>query len=247
MMIGRASACLVQAGMLFAVAAAQPEGKGNPPEEVRRAVPQGSAGTGGAGSSRGVARDGEPKRAAVSSLSPADLAGFSEHPPRVQSLIRRALDLTTKNLTYTFASHDPSRGGMDCSGTVFHVLQSEGVKDAPRQSDEMCRWISGKSVLHLAGKSSSLKDEAFAALRPGDLLFWTGTYQHERRALPVSHVMIYLGKRARDGRPVIFGASDGRSYEGQRRCGVSVFDFQLPKPGSPAAFHGYGSIPGFRP
>ena len=56
--------------------------------------------------------------------------------------------------------------------------------------------------------------------------------------------MMYLGTVKRTGRPVVFGASDGRYYGGQRRSGVSVFDFNMPRSGSKAAFFGYGSIPG---
>jgi len=54
------------------------------------------------------------------------------------------------------------------------------------------------------------------------------------------------------GLPLIGGAGqpaqmfilfDGRRYEGQSRCGVSVFDFELPKPGGKATFYGYGPVP----
>ena len=234
---------LAAAGTLGAVTAAPDGKKKGGQEEVRKAQPA-AANQETSGAASAAKKPEAPKPAAVSTLAPSELAGFAELPPRVQALIRRALDLTRRNLAYTFASHDPAKGGMDCSGAVFHVLQGEGFREAPRQSDEMCRWISGKSVLHRAEKAASLDDEAFAALRPGDLLFWTGTYDHARRAVPVSHVMIYLGKRVRDGKPVIFGASDGRSYEGQRRSGVSVFDFKLPRAGDKAAFRGYGSVPG---
>jgi hypothetical protein len=65
------------------------------------------------------------------------------------------------------------------------------------------------------------------------------------RKLPITHVMLYLGTRVKDGKPVIYGSSDGRSYEGQKRCGVSVFDFSLPKADdSKVEFYGYGAIPG---
>ena len=134
---------------------------------------------------------------------------------------------------------------MDCSGTVFRVLMDSGIKDTPRQSDEMCRWVMRRTMLYRTENPASLKDATFSALKPGDLLFWTGTYETSApRELPISHVMIYLGKRKKDGKPVIFGASDGRSYDNQRRNGVSVFDFPLPKQGDKSAFYGYGPVPG---
>ena len=94
-------------------------------------------------------------------------------------------------------------------------------------------------------------------MRPGDLLFWTGTYRVDRDP-PVTHTMIYLGRRKKDGARLMFGSSDGRPYNGERRNGVSVFDFKMPaaKNGdaadaattvAPAAvpdFSGYGPVPG---
>ena len=49
------------------------------------------------------------------------------------------------------------------------------------------------------------------------------------------------------------GASDGRSYDGVQRFGVSVFDFKMPSgranendPDVVPKFEGYASIPGLR-
>ena len=186
----------------------------------------------------------ETKPAVVSSISPEDIGDFEKLPATVQVLIRCAAELTMKNLTYTFGSSDPKNGGMDCSGTIHHLLQSCGINSVPRQSDEMCRWIMRTSVLYRTENITKIEDVAFSALKPGDLLFWTGTYDTTApRHPPISHVMIYLGRRKSDNKPVIFGASDGRSYDGQKRCGVSVFDFQLPKPGEKTSFYGYGPLP----
>jgi len=43
--------------------------------------------------------------------------------------------------------------------------------------------------------------------------------------------------------PLMFGASDGRYYNGKKMWGVSVFDFELPKPNSAAKFIGYSCVP----
>jgi len=186
----------------------------------------------------------QPKPAAVSTLAVSDLRDFDAFPSEAKSLISEALALTQRKLTYTFGSSDPKRGGMDCSGTIYRLLQDHKLPDAPRQSDELCLWVKAKSTLHLTPTAEALDHAEFAALQPGDLLFWTGTYATSERKLPISHVMLYLGKRKSDGKPLIFGASDGRRYEGQSRCGVSVFDFELPKPGGKATFYGYGPVPG---
>jgi cell wall-associated NlpC family hydrolase len=191
------------------------------------------------------AKKPDKKAAAVSSILPEEIEGFDSYPADVQKMLRIALPLTTQNLRYQFGSSDPKAGGMDCSGTVFRVLTDYGIKNVPRQSDEICRWVMQRTVLFRTEDATSLKDPAFSALKPGDLLFWTGTYETSApRELPISHVMIYLGKRKKDGKPVVFGASDGRTYDNERRNGVSVFDFALPKRGNKSEFYGYGRVPG---
>ena len=99
----------------------------------------------------------------------------------------------------------------------------------------------------------SRKDDSFEMenLKPGDLLFWTGTYSIERDP-PITHAMIYLGREKKTGARVMVGASDGRIYQGQSRNGVSVFDFKVERrnngdSGKPQpTFIGYGHIPGLR-
>ncbi len=186
---------------------------------------------------------GKPTPAAVSTISIEDLRDFDQYPKQVQSLVQSALALTRLELGYLYGSHDPAKGGMDCSGSVYHMLHFQGLKDVPRQSDEMCQWVEKKTQLHLTPTATGFDSSEFADLRPGDLLFWTNTTETMRK-LPVTHVMIYLGKLRKSGQRVVFGASDGRSFHGERRSGVSVFDFNLPKAGSPSHFHGYGRAPG---
>lgn len=185
-----------------------------------------------------------PPLAAVSSIEPEEIEGFDHYAPQVQELIRKALGLTRMNLTYTFGSADPKRGGMDCSGTIYYLLHDFGFKGVPRSSDLMCGWVQENTLLYRVQQADSLKHHEFASLQPGHLLFWSGTYNSAPRKIPVTHVMLYLGKLKKSGKHVVFGASDGRSYQGQRRTGVSVFDFSLPKAGSRASFYGYGLIPG---
>ncbi|MBL9131088.1 MAG: C40 family peptidase [Verrucomicrobiaceae bacterium] len=188
----------------------------------------------------------EVKPAAVSTMEMTELADFDRQPEAVKKIIRAALELTKKNLTYLFASHDPAKGGMDCSGAVYRVLLDEKIAGVPRQSDEMCAWVMKKAAFVRTEGVTKLDDDRFAKLQPGDLLFWSRKGGVEPgRALPITHVMMYLGRRAADQKPVIYGSSDGRSYAGQKRCGVSVFDFTLPKADDPKVeFYGYGSLPG---
>jgi hypothetical protein len=187
----------------------------------------------------------------MATIKPEAIREFSEQPAEVQGLIRSSLALTEQNLGYKYGSADPASGGMDCSGFIYYVLSAAGYKDVPRDSVGQYEWVRKSSnfhsVLSRSGESFELND-----LRPGDLLFWSGTYKVDRD-IPISHVMIYLGKEKSSDKPVMVGATDGRSYDGIRRYGVSVFDFKMPSgqpnkgdPGLTAKFEGYASIPGMR-
>ncbi len=184
-------------------------------------------------------------------ISTAELAEFKKQPEKVQTLIESALDLTTQNLTYTYGSAEPEKGGMDCSGFIYYVLKRNGFEDVPRSASAQYVWLRKaglfQAVLSRKNNTFELND-----LRPGDLLFWTGTYSVDRDP-PVTHTMLYLGTRRK--KRVMAGASDGRSFEDAARWGVSVFDFKIaPKastPPDPAAgakpqpvFVGYAHLPG---
>ncbi len=197
-----------------------------------------------------------PAGAATSSIDPQELADFDQQPEPVRRLLTAALDLTRRNLTYTYGSADPAAGGMDCSGTVFYLLNAAGFKDVPRDASGQYVWVR-KQARFYAVLSKKAENAELDELRPGDLMFWSGTYNVDRDP-PVTHTMIYLGKRKSDGKRLMFGASDGRPYDGQRRNGVSVFDFKMPAarsadktdsataaaPDHSPDFAGYGPIPG---
>lgn len=176
-----------------------------------------------------------------SSIPTTNLQGFNEYPKDVQNLITRALNLTKQNLDYKFGSADPKNGGMDCSGTIYYLLQSLDQKDVPRQSDQIYFWVKKRGKFHPV-KSRTFSSKEFQQLKPGDLLFWTGTYPVKRKS-PISHVMLYLGKN-KQGKHLMFGASNGRTYKNKQIWGVSVFDFNLPSAKSKSRFIGYSCIPG---
>jgi peptidoglycan DL-endopeptidase CwlO len=202
---------------------------------------------GGGFDSKNKSESGAP----MATIKPEALREFSEQPAEVQRLIRSALALTEQSLSYKYGSADPTEGGMDCSGFIYYVLSNAGYKDVPRDSAGQYEWVRKNSdfraVLSRSGDSFELND-----LKPGDLMFWSGTYKVDRD-IPITHVMIYLGKEKSTGKPVMLGATDGRTYDGVRRYGVSVFDFKMPNgkpnkddPDLTAKFEGYASIPGLR-
>ncbi|HYS95341.1 MAG TPA: NlpC/P60 family protein [Chthoniobacterales bacterium] len=158
-------------------------------------------------------------------LSPDQIKSFDDYPAKVQKLLISALELTTRNLDYKYGSADPNTGGMDCSGFVYFVLKQNGVGDVPRDSSEQYSWVRRSRQFEPV---LSQKDDSFELedLKPGDLLFWTGTYSIERDP-PITHAMIYLGREKKTGHRVMVGASDGRVYQAESRNGVSVFDFKV--------------------
>jgi cell wall-associated NlpC family hydrolase len=181
-------------------------------------------------------------------LSPGEIAGYDAYSAKVRQLLDAGLELTKQNLGYAYGSADPANGGMDCSGFIYYLLAQNGFKDVPRDSSQQYVWVrkAGDFNAVLSRKEDSFELDA---LKPGDLLFWRGTYNIDRDP-PITHTMIYLGREKRTKKRVMIGSSDGRTYDGKQRWGVSVFDFKLPPPPSSGdakispVFVGYGRIPG---
>src|SRR5437773_5256062 len=202
-------------------------------------------------SSTATATPEKGKRGAPNAtLSPEAITGFENCPPKVQQLLNSALELTTRNLDYKYGSADPDNGGMDCSGFVYFVLKQNGVEGVPRDSSEQYIWVrrAGKFEPVVSRKEDSFE---FDNLKPGDLLFWTGTYAIQRDP-PITHAIIFHGREKKTGARVMVGASDGRTYQSQQRFGVSVFEFKMPQTENSEAYEGrersrfigYGHIPG---
>ena len=151
-------------------------------------------------------------------------------------------------LRFSTDTADPANGGMDCSGFIYYVLSQAGTKDVPRDAREQYIWVRKRGNFQAV---LAHRDDTFEldALKPGDLLFWSGTYNIDRDP-PVTHTMIYLGREKRTKKRVMIGSSDGRTYDGKQRFGVSVFDFKMPPPPNSGdakispVFVGYGRIPG---
>jgi cell wall-associated NlpC family hydrolase len=136
---------------------------------------------------------------------------------------------------------------MDCSGFIHYVLSKTGLTDVPRDAREQYIWLRKAGTFQAVLGHS---DDTFEldALKPGDILFWTGTYNVTRDPA-ITHTMIYVGREKATNQRVMVGASDGRIYKGQGRFGVSIFDFKVaaPKPRSEdhlvPTFVGYGRVP----
>jgi cell wall-associated NlpC family hydrolase len=193
-----------------------------------------------------VAKKGAPN----ATVTTAEIVGYDNYSPEVRKIIEGSLALTSQNLGYKYGSADPANGGMDCSGFIYYVLSKNGYSNVPRDAREQYIWVrkSGnfKAVLGHSDDTFELEE-----LKPGDLLFWSGTYSTDRDPA-ITHTMIYLGREKATNHRVMVGASDGRTYKGQSRFGVSVFDFKVSRLGPRSddepgpTFVGYGRIPGLR-
>ena len=188
------------------------------------------------------------KQSLVATVAPEEIKDYEKNTGPIRKLLDTGLDLTKRDLKYTYGSADPANGGLDCSGFIYYVLRENGVKDVPRDASGQYVWVR-KAGNFRAVLSHDLDSFELAELKPGDLLFWTGTYDVEKDP-PVTHTMIYLGLNKETGKPIMLGASDGRTFDGKQRYGVSVFDFKTSgaknetSSGRHPRFVGYGQIPG---
>lgn len=168
------------------------------------------------------------------------LRGSYYYSTNVKKLIARAMIISRQRLNYRFGSNSPRYGGMDCSGVIQYLLWVTAHIHSPRDARDIYLWVEREGVMHHVYHAYYHSSPQLRYLRPGDLLFWTGTY-HTYRRPPITHVMLYIGKD-KHGHPLMFGATEG-TYYGRIVRGVGVFDFTLPAPDERAKFVGYGCIP----
>lgn len=129
--------------------------------------------------------------------------------------------------------------GMDCSGAITHILSFANITP-PRSSAAMHEWLRKTTTFVVVPSTARTADHSiYRNLRPGDLIFWAP----EGEDTAVSHVHMYLGKEKSDGRAVMIGSSDGRSYRGTKQSGYGIVDFKVPAPGSKTRIVGYGPVP----
>jgi cell wall-associated NlpC family hydrolase len=180
-------------------------------------------------------------------IATTDLTVFESLPSDRKKLIEAAIAVARDSpwLPYKFGGSSPADGGFDCSGAMYFVMGKAGLKP-PRTSANQYSWLKDNHRLHeVPGDVRTIDHPSLARLRPGDLLFWAGTYAPtDGRTVNITHVAIYLGKEKKGNRPVMINATDGRSYRGTQANGYGVYDFYLPKEGSRSTFVGFGTPPG---
>jgi len=185
---------------------------------------------------------------ASATISMAEIADSQSYSPDLRKIVELSLNLGGRKLRYKYASADPVNGGMDCSGFIYYVLTSCGLKDVPRDARDQYVWVrkAGNFQVVLAQRDDTFELEA---LQPGDLLFWASNYGVSRDP-DVTQTMIYLGREKGTDQRIMVGASEANTFKGRPRSGVGIFDFKVGRaaprtnkePGP--VFVGYGRIPG---
>jgi cell wall-associated NlpC family hydrolase len=180
-------------------------------------------------------------------LETSELKGFSELSEGRRNLIEAAIEAgkEVSGMPYLYGGNGAEDGGFDCSGAMYHVLRKAGLKP-PRTSYGQFLWVKEKSFMNLVSRAATDSDDpSFSHLKPGDLVFWSGTYEpKDDRLVQITHVAIFLGYEKKDGRAVMINATDGRSYRGKKGNGYGVYDFRVPRKGSKSRLVGYGTPPG---
>jgi hypothetical protein len=131
------------------------------------------------------------------------------------NLVRSAASIIlNEKPIYVFGAHKPVLGRYDCSSFLKETALRANLASLPRDSRSQFDLFKKTSKVWLRG------DRGWQDLRPGDLIFFSGTYRHGH-SNPVSHVMIYAGEN---------------QMIGAQSSGVGLFDFvPVPPAGSPGS------------
>lgn len=159
----------------------------------------------------------------------------------VESLLAQCQRLSQRRLRYQYGASKPSSGGLDCSGTVQFLMQKQGLAGVPRQANTQYLWLQKARTLRQVGRGMT-QQRLFSELRPGDLLFWEGTYDVQRTP-NITHIMVYVGFDRATGKHLMFGASSSKS-KGLTGNGVDYFEFKGLKPRGRGRLAGFGRVPG---
>ena len=179
-------------------------------------------------------------------ISIEGISESSAYSPDVKKIVDVGLSLTTRDLTYKYASADPTKGGMDYSGFIWYVFTQSGVQNVPRDAREQYAWV------RKAGNFQAVLghgDDTFEldGLKPGDLLFWASPSGASREP-EITQTMIYLGRDKSTNQRLMMGATESGTFKGEKKSGVGVFDFKLrpaeqPDEEATSMFVGYGRFP----
>ena len=146
-------------------------------------------------------------------------------PEQHQKLVETCRWLSKQDLNYSQSWQPPGHPyviTMDCSNTVRYIVWKVFGFDIPRTASDQYLFFKKKGKVRAVPVEASGKvdsERLMTEMRSGDLLFWEWTYDVPRDP-PISHVMIYLGRK-KDGEAMVAGSSqrmDGERGGGGAGC-----------------------------
>jgi len=148
-------------------------------------------------------------------------------PEQHQKLIETCRWLSQQDLAYGQSWQPPGHPHvitMDCSNTIRFIVWKVFGLNLPRTASSQYVFLKEKGKVREVPLQEDGKvdpAELVADMRSGDLLFWEWTYNVPRDP-PISHVMIYLGRK-KDGQAMVAGSS--QRMDGERGGGVDIYTF----------------------
>ena len=148
-------------------------------------------------------------------------------PEQHQKLIETCRWLSKQDLAYGQSWQPPGHPHvitMDCSNTIRFIVWKVFGLNLPRTASSQYVFLKERGkVREVPLRKDGKVDpaELVADMRSGDLLFWEWTYNVPRDP-PISHVMIYLGRK-KDGQAMVAGSS--QRMDGERGGGVDIYTF----------------------
>ena len=148
-------------------------------------------------------------------------------PEQHQKLVETCRWLAAQNLAYSQSWQPPGHPyviTMDCSNTIRYIVWKVFGINLPRTASDQYVVLQKKSKVRpvpCRADGSVDQDRLLTSMRSGDLLFWEWTYNVPRDP-PISHVMIYLGRK-KNGQAMMAGSS--QRHDGERGGGVDVYAF----------------------
>ena len=144
-----------------------------------------------------------------------------------QKLVETCRWLSKQDLSYAQSWQPPGHPyiiTMDCSNTVRFIVWKVFGFDIPRTASDQYLYFKKKGKIRSVPMESDGKvdsEKLMTEMRSGDLLYWEWTYNVPRYP-PISHVMIYLGRK-KGGEAMVAGSS--QRMDGERGGGVDVYAF----------------------
>lgn len=148
-------------------------------------------------------------------------------PEQHQKLIETCRWLSQQDLAYGQTWQPPGHPHvitMDCSNTIRFIVWKVFGLNLPRTASDQYVYLRERGkVREVPLQTNGQVDSKKLAeeMRSGDLLFWEWTYNVPRDP-PISHVMIYLGRK-KNGQAMVAGSS--QRLDGERGGGVDVYTF----------------------